>query len=371
MRDSSESSRNFIDAFRYYVPSQFDEFELAEEHIDLSAYRQVVVCGNEAIDALPNLEIDKEKQQLFVIKEITTQKDLELGLDSGVTDVLEWSIFPHELLQRLNNAYRYTSALQTQADQLQSSTQVAMNAMQEASQYGALLQFVKSVLHVKNREQMLDSTISYLNSKGYSVALQLRDGASKFTQLNTQGECPTMIEKIFDALANQPKLYQFNNRLLCNTSDVALLFLKLPEDELQLGLLKDIAATIIDVLEEKWIELREHHILENIAHKLISVSSAIASTVETVKQESESTVANISDQLYQSFHVIDLSEDQEKYLMDLIREQLQEQSIEGRLMQLSSLVLELESLANSAIKEQSEADALPSQQQEDDSIEMF
>lgn len=374
LRDSSESSQHFIDAFRYYVPSQFDEQELSTSLPDTSKYRQVVVCGNEAISSLRDLDINSATQQLFVIKEITTQKDLELGLDSGVTDVFEWSIFPHELLQRLNNAFRYSSQLRTQADQLESSTQVAMNAMQEASQYGGLLQFVKSVLHVKNRQQMLDSSTTYLNSQGYSVALQLRDGASKYTQLNAQSECPSMIEKIFDALAEQPKLYEFNNRLLCNTADVSLLFLKLPEDETQLGLLRDIAATIIDVLEEKWIELREHHLLENIAHKLVSVSSAISTTVELVKQESEATVGRISDQLYQSFNVIDLSEEQENYLMNLIREQLSEQSVEQKLMQLSSLVLELETLANSAVKEQSEDDALPSSEtdtNDGDDIELF
>ena len=352
LHDDNESTLNFIDAFDYFMDSKIEHASMAKPLPDLDAFRQIIVCGHYEDSFLASLAIDPTKQQLFIIREIANQEHLEAGLDHGVSDVFEWSILPHELLQRLNQAYKYSEKISTTEQQLQSVNQAAMSAMQEASQYGTLLQFVKNTLRVKNKDDLISGTITYLNSQGYSVAVQLRDGISKFTKLNDRTDSPLMIERIFETLHQHDKLYQFGDRFICSTKDVSILFLALPEDSFKLGQLKDIAATIVDVMEEKWIEVREHKLLEDIAHKLVNVSGAITRAVELVREESDSVLSRISEEIYQSFHVIDLNEEQEKYLLDLIKNKLDSKAVEHQLETLSALVGELENLANSAVNEE-------------------
>ena len=352
LHDESESTLNFIKAFEYYLDSQIENYSMTEPLPELSNFRQIIVCGHYEEKFIKSLSLEANKQQLFIIREIANQEHLEAGLDYGVSDVFEWSILPHELLQRLNQAFRYSEKITSAEQQLQSSTQAAMSAMQEASQYGTLLQFVKNILHVQDKDDLIDGAITYLNTQGYSVAVQLRDGVSKYSKLNDRSDCPVMIMRIFETLYQHDKLYQFGDRFICNTKDVSILFLALPEDDFKLGQLKDIAATVVDVMEEKWVEVREHSVLENIAQKLVSASGAITHAVDLVKEESESVIARISDEIYQSFHVIDLNEEQEQYLLDLIKTKLDSKAVEQQLETLSNLVHELESLANSAIKEE-------------------
>lgn len=222
---------------------------------------------------------------------------------------------------------------------LESSRNIAFEAMTEASEYGRIIQLCKDIISVNNTESLIKSIDNYFVELGIPYAIRLFDPREGYYYgLDQQ---PDIIRRLFEALENQGRLYAFNHRLLANGQNCAILIKRMPEDPIKAGRLRDTLATQIEIVEAKWKELQNSKFIAHIDQEIGRLSQTVSDSLASASDELTKVTGAFSEMLLGSFHILDLNEEQERYLIEQLDDLLSRMPIYQTFSQMDTMLKRL------------------------------
>lgn len=243
----------------------------------------------------------------------------------GVDEIIFSQMSPKGMALKINESYKKFHEERRQSKLLKSSQNVAYQAMTEASEYGRIIQLAKSIVRVNSIDELLATTEDYFSEQGISFAIKLYDPRSGDTYgLDMQAD---LVHKIFDMLAHEGRLYAFNNRMIANGQNCAILIKSMPIDEVKAGRLRDTLATLIEMVEVKWQGLLNSKFIDELDNQISKVTATVVNCLASASEELSGVTDAFSDFVFGSFHLLDLNEEQEQYLINKLDDLLINMSV--------------------------------------------
>ncbi|MDF2179146.1 response regulator transcription factor [Aliiglaciecola sp. CAU 1673] len=202
--------------------------------------------------------------------------------------------------------------------------EMAFQSMAEAASYGALIEFFRRVQNSTNLSELAKVYFETIEGMNLISSLQIRSDDGAATTLSG-AECASspIEEEVFDLLKGAGRIYQFGHRFLFNYKHVSMLIKNMPKDETECGRLKDLLCIICEGLEMKVQDLRRRKALDETLKVVRQVSQELVAKLnvsEADARQSADHAATLFAEIERGFHFLDLSEEQEKFFVSLMKE---------------------------------------------------
>ncbi len=255
---------------------------------------------------------------IFVSGANTKEQKLK-AYAAGGDDFITKPVQLGEMLAKLRALQRYQKDKETLQEQGDMAQDMVFQSMTEAAQYGSILRFFKDSFACRNHQQLAELFFSYMAELQLSCCIQFRSSYGIHSYGGENQQCSPMEENLFEMLLPSGRLYHFKNRTMVNDEHVSFLIKNMPvDDEVSYGRYNDIIAALIEGLEAKWRDLiRErsaNELVANIDDILLDVKEKFANYGKEAHQVIDMLILDVRS----SLHVLDLSEEQENYLISLI-----------------------------------------------------
>lgn len=256
--------------------------------------------------------------------------------DAGGHDFISKPFSEKELVTKMTSFGAFIEERNTLINDAQDTQSLAMTSMKQASHYGYIMNFFKNLFHSSSPEDVATlffDAMEFWNLKGCLV-LRLEE-CIYFSSASDKRINP-IERKIFVALKDAGRLYEFSNRLLVNDSHASFLVKNMPKDEAEAGEVRDIVAAIIEGLEAKVIDLKRQAGLNLVTDKLNSTIHNVQNGVTTHNQLISSVMTDMMGTVASSFHALELTEIQELFFHDLFEKSGQ------RMMSVEQVLLDIQ-----------------------------
>ena len=208
----------------------------------------------------------------------TKLKAFELGADDFLVKPFEID----ELLSRVLRIKHLLESNQQIIENSEASQQLATAAMAQASQYGFVMSFFKSLNSCSSMEQLVRLFFEAMTHFGLHASLMIK--AAENTYYDAALRDITPIEKnIFSVLLDKGRLYEFSSRMMVNGEQSSFLIKNMPEDATQAGEVRDFLAALLEGLDAKISDI-------NVNTAFLSAISKLSGTISSVKTGPTSTI---------------------------------------------------------------------------------
>lgn len=244
---------------------------------------------------------------------------------------------------------------------------LAATAMKQAAYYGSGLEMLSRLNRCPDEPALMKEVATSLQNLDLNVVIQLRCPNS-VQQLDVdESRCSEIDVQVFSLLKDQGRIYQFGKRCMFNDEHVSILVKNMPEQgSVSYDAVIDLLAKLVPAINARFISLLEHQSLLKAKENVASAVALLGANLKSVEAEQKQSMDNIAMKIGMSFHQLEMSEDQERYFISLIEEEIKKDVENPQLVELQNLMEQvLESL--SSVEEQApvEDDSL------DGDIELF
>jgi len=302
---------------------------------------------------------------------LATEDAILKGLECGADDFLAKPISLLALNNKLKKLISYQNKIHSFETEICSKDRVINVSMAQASKYGSCMQLTSRLNHCFSLDKIRDEVFSFL----YSMNLQ---GCIAFYPINSDplfyssknGFCSPVEIDVIKLLKIKPRLYRFGARTIFNHSLCSILILNLEEGAIDTDIYIDALASVIECLGARIAFITYKNSLVDVQSKIQQAVTSTKKMIEISKHHQQEVMNEIVQNIGMSFHVLDMSEDQEKYLTNLVHSALKKHS------QDDINFLEVTELLDGALVSVNELEALNLQQEEviedfDDEDELF
>jgi len=232
--------------------------------------------------------------------------------------------------------------------------------MAQASKYGSCMQLTSKLNQCFSLEKIRDEVFAYL----YSMGLQ---GCIAFYPLNEapcfysskNGVCSPVEIDVMKLLKVKPRLYRFGPRTIFNHDLVSILILNLEDGTIDTDIYIDALASVIECIGARMAFISYQNSLITVQDKIQQAVIQTKKMLTISKHHQQEVMNDIVTKIGQSFHILDMSFEQEEYLTDLVHQSLKRHS------QDDINFLEVGQLLDSALQSVDELKSLNSHDVED------
>ncbi|WP_164503609.1 EAL domain-containing response regulator [Pleionea sediminis] len=257
----------------------------------------------------------------------------------GVDEIVISQMSAYGIILKIKQAISHIQRDLQNEDAIKQSQSVAFEAMMEASEYGQIVQMAKSLLSLSSAKDICEYLRDFFSQAGLTCAIRLFEPRSgQVYGLENETE---LVAQLFTALEDKGRLFNFNQRLICNGRNCAILIKNLPDDEIKSGRIRDMVAVVIEVLESKWQDILSDFLLLEIDEQISTLATTFSNSIEQLARDTRSMKEKLAETIYASFHVLDLSEEQESYLVEKVDEMVKEMTIIEKLKSMEKMTQRL------------------------------
>lgn len=272
--------------------------------------------GFETCEKLVTLECGKRPVVVFV----SAKNDLKTRIkayDAGGHDYIAAPFSTEELIRKLERIGGLIQEREDLKHNMEDSQTLAITSMKQASHYGYIMNFYKNLYHCASITEVAALFFEAMTYWELKASLVIRLDKWQYFESAHQDTISPIERKIFVALSEAGRLYEFGSRLLVNDKHCSFLVKNMPKDAAYAGEVRDIVAAIIEGLEAKAIDLKRQKGLELVTKELNSTIRNVQTGVETHNQLISSVITDMVGAVSSSFHSLDLTEEQEAFFHDL------------------------------------------------------
>jgi len=195
--------------------------------------------------------------------------------------------------------------------------------MAQASKYGSCMQLTSRLNQCFTLEKIRDEVFSYL----YGMNL---DGCIAFYPLNVpplyysseNGYCSPVQKGVMELLKVKPRLYRFGPRTIFNHSLVSILILNLEEGTVDTDIYIDALASVIECIGARMEFITYKNSLIEVQEQIQKAVGSTKKMIEISKQHQQEVMNEIVQNIGMSFHILDMTVEQEDYLTNLVHNAL-------------------------------------------------
>jgi ActR/RegA family two-component response regulator/penicillin-binding protein-related factor A (putative recombinase) len=297
----------------------------------------------------------------FVLYSGLANEDAVLkGLECGADDFLAKPISLLALNNKLKKLISYQDKIHSFETEICSKDRVINISMAQASKYGSCMQLTSRLNHCFTLEKIRDEMFSFL----YSMNLQ---GCIAFYPINEKplffsaknGFCSPVEINVMKLLKVKPRLYRFSSRTIFNHPLCSILILNLEEGAIDTDIYIDALASVIECVGARIAFITYKNSLVHVQSKIQQAVSATKQMIAISKHHQQEVMNEIVTNIGMSFHVLEMSDEQEEYLTNLVHTSLKKHS------QDDINFLEVTQLLDGALASVDELEVLNQQQEEE------
>lgn len=271
---------------------------------------------------------------------LATEEAILRGLECGADDFLAKPISLLALNNKLEKLIDYQEKIHGFEDELISKDNVINISMAQASKYGSCMQLTSKLNSCTSFEEIRDDVFNYF----YSMNLE---GCIAFYPLSTppifysskKGVCSPVETEVMELLKIKSRLYRFGSRTIFNHPLVSILILNLEEGTIDTDIYIDALASVIECVGARIEFITYKNSLIEVQEQIQSAVVTTKKMVEISKHHQQEVMNEIVQNIGLSFHILDLSEEQETHLMNLVYDALKKHSQDDiNFLEVSSLL---------------------------------
>ena len=264
----------------------------------------------------------------FVLYSGTATEEAVLkGLECGADDFLAKPFSLLALNSKLDKLMEYQAKIHEFEDEIQSKNNVINVSMAQASKYGSCMQLTSKLNHCFTYEKIRDEVFSYFNSMdlhGCIAFYPINDKPSFYSA--QKGICSPVEIEVMELLKIKPRLYRFGSRTIFNHTLVSLFILNLENGTVDTDIYIDALASVIECIGARIAFITYKNSLVSVQEQIKQAVSTTKKMVEISKHHQQEVMNEIVQKMGTSFHILDMTQDQEDYLTDLVHGALKKHS---------------------------------------------
>lgn len=238
---------------------------------------------------------DEMLKVVFVSSSNTTEEILK-GYDVGGDDYICKPFAPNILTSKIAQAMKHQRVIAAVTSQ---ASGLAMEAMTNLGELGAVLTFLRSSFRATNIDDLGQLLVSYMDNFGLQVSLQLRTSTRKKHFSNNGWVTPIEEELLTRISEMKSRFAESGVRMFIRYDNASLIIKNMPtDDDLKMGRLRDNLAILLEGANEKlaMISLEENMKTTlseaRLKHQLVDAANMQA--VAALLTELRSTLAPLS-----------------------------------------------------------------------------
>ena len=304
--------------------------ELLKENIDFDIALVDEHIGQEKGSDWIKLQKGKTKQitKSFVLYSgLATEEAILNGLACGADDFLAKPISLLALNNKLEKLINYQERIHHFENELKSKDNVINISMAQASKYGSCMQLTSKLNHCFTIEQIRDDVFSYFYAMGLHGCIAFYPLNEKAAFFNAQkGYCSPVEIEVMEILKVKSRLYRFGPRTIFNHRSVSILILNLEDGTIDTDIYIDALASVIECIGARMEFIAYKNSLVEVQVQIQQAVSTTKKMVEISKVHQQEVMNDIVQNIGMSFHVLDMTMEQEDYLMNLVHNALKKNS---------------------------------------------
>jgi CheY-like chemotaxis protein len=260
---------------------------------------------------------------------VTSHDDLPeciKAFDSGGDDFVVKPFDPEVLLRKAQRIVQHQASKNSLTAEKESLSSMAMGFLRNLGDTGVLLTFMRSSLGLASYDDLANRLIEATANYGVRCHVQVRHSEGSCTK-TSNGDASPLEESVLEKSASMGRIFQFSRRMVVNYDSVSILIIDLPDDETEVGKLRDNIAILAETAEAiaETIAMRKESASR--AEALQAAVSETADTVESVRQlynqqqaDTRQSLAEMVDTVEKSYFNLGLTERQEARVSDILRD---------------------------------------------------
>ncbi len=268
-----------------------------------------------------------DQDGLFSVIFVSGQVDADLHLkvfESNGFALLDKAAPIVEFISSINRAVFIQKKHKDLQLKAQESSELALQSMKDASQYGDIVQLMKKISVAADESRMARHLFRYMENRGLHCAIVFRDKNSLMDFDSSHVSCTPTELNVFEILNNKGRLYEFGKRLIVNSEPISFLIKNMPANSMERGQIRDYVAVIIECMEARYRSILQGRAVEAVLQDLVSISQDAISSVELAGNKKKSMLHALNAEISMSFHVLDLTVEQEEFLKNLVTQLVEE-----------------------------------------------
>ena len=296
-------------------------------HFDIALVDENI--GNEkGSDWIKSQQGNENSPTSFVLYSgMATEEAVLKGLECGADDFLAKPFSLLALNSKLDKLMEYQAKIHEFEDEIQSKNNVINVSMAQASKYGSCMQLTSKLNHCFTYEKIRDEVFSYFNSMdlhGCIAFYPINDKPSFYSA--QKGICSPVEIEVMELLKIKPRLYRFGSRTIFNHTLVSLFILNLENGTVDTDIYIDALASVIECIGARIAFITYKNSLVSVQEQIKQAVSTTKKMVEISKHHQQEVMNEIVQKMGTSFHILDMTQDQEDYLTDLVHGALKKHS---------------------------------------------
>jgi DNA-binding response OmpR family regulator len=294
------------------------DIALVDEHI-----------GNEKGSDWIKSQVDGDKiaRSFVLYSGLSTEGAILKGLECGADDFLAKPISLLALINKLKRLIEYQEKMHSFENEILSKDRVINISMAQASKYGSCMQLTSKLNQCFSLEKIRDEVFSYL----YSMKLEgcigfypINEGVSFYS--SKTGVCSPVETDVMKLLKIKPRLYRFGARTIFNHHLVSILILNLEDGTIDTDIYIDALASVIECVGARVAFISYQNSLITVQDKIQQAVIQTKKMLAVSKQHQQEAMNEIVTNIGHSFHILEMSFEQEEYLTNLVHEALKKHS---------------------------------------------
>ncbi len=273
-------------------------------------------------------QTDKSTVKSFVLYSgLANEESILRGLACGADDFLAKPISLRALNTKLEKLIEYQHTLHQYEDELKSKDSVIHISMAQASKYGSCMQLTSKLNSCLSYEEIRDDVFNYFTNMGLEGCIAFYPmGEKPIFYHSKKGVCSPVEIEVMELLKSKPRLFRFGTRTIFNHPLVSILILNLEEGSVDTDIFIDALASVIECVGARMEFILYKNSLIAVQEQIQNAVLTTKKMVEISKHHQQEIMNEIVQNIGLSFHVLDLSEEQEEHLTNLVHNALKKHS---------------------------------------------
>ncbi|ABL99116.1 response regulator transcription factor [Shewanella amazonensis] len=279
------------------------------------------VSGIELCKSLQTHGIDSA---VIFVSGMNTLEERLKAYEAGGVDFIAKPFELKELMAKTNAVANYQHKKRALAEAESFSRNMAFQSMNESSQYGAVLQFFRQCFLCQDYQALADAFFALMMQLDLKTCLEIRVDETLYFVPEHMAISP-IEANIFELLDHQGRLFDFGSRTICNDKHVSFLIKNMPlQDEVLYGRLRDVIAVVVEGLEARIIDIQRQQTLQRVVTDIRRLLAGLSDSIHESDEQFCHALSNITTEIRASFHVLDMTEEQESFFTGLVERNLRE-----------------------------------------------
>ena len=303
-----------------------------------------------------------DKNPPFAVFIISGDGNLDSRLDAfhnGADEYISKPFDVEELSARMERTVQYVTERETLRESESQLRSLVTTSMQQASQYGYVMNFFKLLNECSNVEQVASLFFEAMDYFQLKACLMTKLPTLQYWDHDLLDVSP--IEKnVFELLAPKSRLYEFQNRMIVNDKHVSFIIKNMPSDPEAVGQARDFTAALVEGMESKILDLQLQAGIVNAAERLAQNVSTIKQAIFDHNRVISEVMSDMLTDISSSYHELEMTEQQETFFSEIVEKGVGKLGEADNLLydlqtSLEELLDDMEEIKKEAINQQKES----------------